>query len=181
MTDTAKKQTVQRPVAASPELQRLDVFLGTWRSEGPAFGEGKSNETIRASSTLMKLEETVEWLPGGFFLSRRWDGVVGENAFRGLEIVGYDDASGSYSSRFFDDQGNCPVYRVTEHEGAWTYAGDAQRATFKVDEDGAGVDVNWEWLKDGTDWRPLCALKSVRLQMEGARRPEQTHEMGAGR
>ena len=61
--------------------------------------------------------EVFAWMPGGFFLLHDWDGTVAGQPFRGHEVLGFDEESGAYSSRFFDDQGNCPVYQVTEANG----------------------------------------------------------------
>ena len=164
MKETTDTQAPAQPTTPGPEHDRLEVFAGTWKTVGPSYTEGQSNQTLRASTVPMALMDTYEWLPGGFFLVHRWDGTVGEQAFQGLEVIGYDAASRSYSSWFFDNNGNCPVYRVTEQDGIWTYTGDRQRATYVVGDGGDAMTVHWEWSRDGANWHPLCDLKSVKVQ-----------------
>ena len=163
MGENADTQAQQPPSSPGPQHERLGVFVGKWKSDGPTYAEGQSNETLKASTVRMRSDDTFEWLPGGFFLVHHWDGMVGKQPFRGLEIIGYDESSRSYSSRFFDDQGNCPVYRITEHDGVWTYTGDRQCATFTFDSTGDSMTIHWDWSLDGVDWKPVCDLKAVKI------------------
>lgn len=66
------------------------------------------------------------------------------------------------SPGFFDNGGNHPVYRVTEHDRVWIYTGEFQRATHTVSEDGKSMKVHWDWSKDGQNWNSLCDLKGAK-------------------
>lgn len=147
----------------TPEQEQLARWVGRWKTEGLSYTEGESKATMRASRVRMSMAEEWEWLPGRHFLSHRWDGSVGEAFFQGLEVIGFDRERGRMISRFFDSNGNAPVYEVMVHEGNWTYSGKEQRATFTWEDDGNAVIVHWDWLNGGR-WVPLCDLKSVRLR-----------------
>jgi hypothetical protein len=56
--------------------RRLDVFVGDWHTEGTSFADGQAPDDPRASAAPWKSDEHYEWLPGGFFLLRRWDAVA---------------------------------------------------------------------------------------------------------
>ena len=143
----------------SAETKRLHMFVGKWNVEGKSYAEGSSNENLQVSSVEMKFVQTCEWLSGGFFLVNRWDGHVGKSEFNGMEIIGYDFASQTYSSRFFDNAGNAPAYQITVCENVWTYSGELQRATFEFSDDGNTMTTHWDCKKtEGENWLPLCDL-----------------------
>lgn len=161
MSQSAVKMQSQSPAPRTPsaEHKRLGVFVGKWDVEGQSYAEGQSNESLQVSSVKMKFVETCEWQPGGFFLVNRWDGLVGDAEFNGMEVLGYDTESRSYVSRFFDNAGNAPTYQVTVSDKVWTYTGEAQCATFGFSDDGNTLTIHWDWKKNGgAKWLPLCDL-----------------------
>ena len=161
MTQKSIKTKKQLPKSSEPsaEHKHLDMFVGKWKVEGKSYAEGRSNENLQVSSIDMKFSQTGEWLSGGFFLLKRWDGHVGDSEFNGMEVISYDFASQTYLSRFFDNAGNAPTYQVTVRENVWTYNGEFQRATFEFSDDGNTVKTHWDWKKtDGENWLPLCDL-----------------------
>ena len=163
MSQKAIETKNQSSPTPSAETKRLDIFVGKWNVEGKSYAEGSSNENLQVSSVEMKFVETCEWLAGGFFLVNRWDGCVGESEFNGMEIIGYDVVSQTYSSRFFDNQGNAPTYQVTVRENVWTYIGELQRATFEFSGDGNTMTTHWDWKKnDRENWLPLCDLTAIK-------------------
>ena len=90
---------------------RLDVFVGTWHTEGTSFADGQTTDDPRASGVRWTSDEHYEWLPGGFFLLHQWDALAGTREFKGTEIIGYDEADGGYFTRFFDNAGSIPSTR----------------------------------------------------------------------
>lgn len=113
----------------------------------------------------MKFVQTCEWLSGGFFLVNRWDGHVGESEFNGMEIIGYDFASQTYFSHFFDNAGNAPTYQVTFRENVWMYNGELQRATFEFSDEGNTMTTHWDWKKNNdVNWLPLCDLTASKFK-----------------
>jgi hypothetical protein len=93
--------------------------------------------------------DTFHWMPGGHFLMHEGEGTVGDQPIRGLDILGRGAVPRAYISWFFDNGGNHPLCRVTEHDRVWTCTGEFQRAIHTVSEDGKPMKVHWDWSKDG--------------------------------
>jgi hypothetical protein len=93
-----KLQSQGQPLAPSTEIQRLQIFVGKWNTEGethasvdaPAvkvafvdtdewlsYGSGQSRENPYDSSVRWSAEESYEWLPGGFFLVNNFNAPIG--------------------------------------------------------------------------------------------------------
>jgi Protein of unknown function (DUF1579) len=136
-TIETKNQSSDLPTP-SAEHKQLGVWVGKWNAEG------HSNESWQVSSVKMTSVETFEWLLDGFFLVHRWDGHVGDAAFKGMEVIGYDASSQTYCSRFFDNAGNAPTYQVTVRDNVWTYIGELQRATFEFSDNGNTMTTHWD-------------------------------------
>ena len=98
-----KVQSLQPPLTPSPELQLLNIFVGKWPTEGLSYGSGQSKENPYDSSVRWLGEESYEWLPGGFFLIRHFNGQIGDIPISGIETIGYDTASQTYPSQSFDN------------------------------------------------------------------------------
>ena len=158
----ATKSKPQLP-EPSAEHRLLEAFIGKWRTEGTSYADGQQAKDPLASGVVWTSEESYEWLPGGFFVLHRWEAMAGEQVFKGAEILGYDKAQGGYFTRFFDNAGNHPEYRVQLKGNAWTFAESTSRATVTVSHDGNSMDFNWEWRNDGSDWLPLCHRIATRI------------------
>jgi hypothetical protein len=141
-----------------PEHQQMEVFVGKWNSEGWAVGDGRDNRMQMAH------RHTYQWLPGGFFLVHHWDGRIGDKDNRGIEIIGYDPSTGAYSAHFFDNGGWARMYRAYVRDRTWAFAGQRERATVVVSEDGNTMMWTWEQTKDGSSWLPLCEVRSTRAK-----------------
>jgi hypothetical protein len=72
----------------------------------------------------------------------------------GMEIIGYDEASGGYRSHFFDSQGNVTVSSLVARGDTWTYQGDTTRSTVEFSDDHRVQTVLHERTDDGTSYRP---------------------------
>jgi hypothetical protein len=75
-----------------PEHQKLGAFVGNWTFEGemkpgPMGPGGKMTGTDR-----------IQWLPGNFFVERRYEGKGPMGEMKGLEILAYDAAKKTYTS-----------------------------------------------------------------------------------
>lgn len=176
MTQKTIETNNQFPKSSNPsaEIKRLNTFVGEWNVEGKSYAEGSSNQNLQVSSVEMKFVQTCEWLSGGFFLTNRWVGHVGKSEFNGMEVIGYDFASQTYFSHFFDNAGNAPTYQVTVRKNVWTYNGELQRATFEFSDDGNTMTTHWDWKKaEVENWLPLCDLTASKLN----RKQEKTINM----
>lgn len=160
MTDA----TISRPPQRSPAHRQLDVFVGSWRARGESFAEGQQGDDPRASAAPWTSEESYEWLPGGFFMLHKWEAKVGARGFRGLEIIGYDDAAGGYFTRMFDNTGNHPEYVATVSGNVWTFSEPSTRATVSVSADGNRMDLHWESRQGDGEWMPLCDRTANRVR-----------------
>jgi hypothetical protein len=49
--------------------------------------------------------DRVQWLPGNFFVERRFEGKGPRGAVSGLEIIGYDSVKKTHTYSFFDSTG----------------------------------------------------------------------------
>ncbi|MBC8084850.1 MAG: DUF1579 family protein [Hymenobacter sp.] len=150
------KRNPLSPPVPGPQHRALDVFVGKWHAEGTSYGEGQVQEMPYSAAVPWSSEETYAWLEGGFFLEHRWDARAGERVFKGLEIMGWDEAKGEYFTRFFDNSGYCPSYRVGRDGDTWTFTGAAQRATVVVSGAGNSMTFHWEWQQAQGPWLPLC-------------------------
>ncbi len=86
-----------------PQHEALEIWVGRWINNGHTINEdGTPGLTITTS-------DVYEWAPGGFFILHTAFGRAGEHSGGAVEIIGYDDATGSYTSHLYDSQGNVVV------------------------------------------------------------------------
>ena len=138
----------------SPEHQRLDVFIGSWRTDGATIA------TARAPAVPIHSSDIYEWLPGDYFVVHRWSGQAGDAEVHGLEVIGYYRASGNYKTHFFDNDGNSGSEQLTVRDRTWTWLGRLvmgsswHRCTSVVSEDGRTMTARHEQSADGKTWTP---------------------------
>jgi Protein of unknown function (DUF1579) len=131
-----------------PEHDRLNVFVGTWNTEGQTRG-GPLGPAVRITAV-----DTYEWFPGGFFLVHHVDARIGDDEVKVIELIGYDASSGKYFTRSFDSQGNAGTYQASVRDRVWTFTGETERATVMVSDDGNTMTAHWERSEDGSRWLP---------------------------
>src|SRR5687768_10667778 len=132
----------------SADHKRLQVFVGRWRTLGQTIA------TDSAPAMSIVGTDSYEWLDGGFFLVHHVDVRMGDQAMRGIEIIGYDRATNSYPTRSFDSQGNAGSYTATVNDDIWTFARESERATVVFSNNGNAMSAEWERTDDGTNWMP---------------------------
>jgi Protein of unknown function (DUF1579) len=162
MFTTATATKIQPPLTPSAELRRLDIFVGKWHTEGLSYGSGQSYENPYDSPVRWSGEESYEWLAGGFFLVHHFNGQIGDVPMNGMEVIGYDAASQTYSSHSFDNHGKILLGQRSFRDGAWSYIGPEYRNTYVFGNDGSTMTIHWEWLC-GEDLPVLADLKSVKV------------------
>ena len=85
--------------APVPELERLNVFIGRWLTEGETTPQdGTPAEPIVAS-------DVYQWAPGGRFIMHPAYGRIGSVAVGGLEVIGYDASTGQFETHFLIARG----------------------------------------------------------------------------
>ena len=146
--------------------QRLDVFVGTWDTEG------EQCEGLMGPAAQIRAVGTYEWLPGEFFLVHRFEGHVGDGAVGCIEIIGYDAQSQSYPTHTFYNNGLAHEWRSHVLDGTWTLAGDWQmqgkpvkvRCTTAFGDAGTTMRSNWEQSSDGSSWETFWDVKSSKAK-----------------
>jgi Protein of unknown function (DUF1579) len=137
MSDEAQAQQMPKP---DPALKRLDRFVGTWEMKGRTLNSKEDNVVGRAA---------FEWLPGGFFLQQRIELDFVGYQVRGLEIIGYDPATGKFPSTVYASVFGTPV----------PYLWDVQENTLTITTEMIGAIFRGEWNHDRTTfsggWRPM--------------------------
>jgi hypothetical protein len=157
--------TFSKPPQRSAAHRQLDVFAGMWRARGEWYGgPDQTPDDPRASPAVWTSEETYEWLPGGFFMLHRWDAQIGTRAFKGTEIIGYDEAEGRFFAQMFDNAGNHPEYVAMVSGNTWTLSEPSARAMVTLSGDGNRMELRWEWRQREGAWLPLCDRTANRVR-----------------
>jgi hypothetical protein len=156
----------QSPAAApGAEHKRLDPFVGRWNIEGVA------QASPYGPAGKLTSVDTFEWMPGGFFMTHRWDSRQGGVEIKGMEVIGYDRNSKVYTSRFFDNLGNTGAFRATTQGQTWTWTGDTQVGGKPLKErcttiaaTAATFTTKCEYSTDGAKWLANFDLKATRTK-----------------
>jgi hypothetical protein len=82
------------PPGPDPALKRLERFVGTWTIRG---------RTLDADHDDVFGTTTFHWQPGGFFLQQHIELDFAGLQIRGLEVIGYDPATGKFPSTVFSN------------------------------------------------------------------------------
>jgi hypothetical protein len=129
-----------QPPGPDPALQRLDRFVGTWEITGRTLGADQDNVSGRL---------TFEWLPGGFFLQQRVQIDFMGLDVRGLEVIGYDPATGKFPSTVYSNLVGVPI--------PYEYDVQGDKVTIRTELAG-GATFTGTWAGEGSSmsggWRP---------------------------
>ena len=116
-TTVAVTAQAPAPPKPGPEVQALGAFVGNWTFSGEmkpgAMGPGGK---ITGS-------DRITWLPGGFFVERKFEGNMAGMDVKGTEIFGYDSAKKAYTFNGFDSMGGAGSGTMTVKGSVWTSSG----------------------------------------------------------
>jgi len=135
--------------AANSHLERLNAFVGKWRTEGE----------IRSAPTTQAIEftatDTYEWLPGGYFLLHRFDADMPDGYVSGIEVIGHSPEGMTYPMYSFDSRGNMSIMQARVEGIRWAFTGESIRFTGGF-SDGAKIFAGvWEIRSgEGAHWQP---------------------------
>ena len=119
-------------------LATLDRLVGTWTMSGP---DGLGGEV------------RYEWMPGGRWLVQHVDMTGADGPTRGVEYIGYDEASGELRSHFFGESGELLEYTYRLEGDLLTiwFGGTDSPARFegRFSADGSANEGAWVWPGGG--------------------------------
>ncbi len=136
--------------APRPGMQhtRLDIFIGRW------INEGYTVQSPGAPSVKILTSDVYEWMPGGFFVLHTAYGRIGNVDVGGTEILGFDQATHKYFSRFYDSRGNVNEAEMAVDGNAWTWKGEATGCTAVFTENGKIQTAHHIRLDENGKWVP---------------------------
>jgi hypothetical protein len=137
--------------------EALEAWVGRWINEGHTINDDGSTGLAITTS------DVYEWAPGGFFIVHSAYGRIGDFGVGGIEIIGYDEASGEYRSHFFDSQGNVVVRRLVARGNTWIYQGDTTRSTVEFSDDHGVQTVLHERTDDGATYMPSMKVTLTKV------------------
>jgi Protein of unknown function (DUF1579) len=143
--------------AATPEHERLEIFIGRWMTAGETVAtEGAPAVKILAS-------DVYEWMPGGFFILHTAYGRIGDQDVGGTEIIGYDAAAKVYRTHYFNSQGGLITETVTLDGKRAMWQGENVRATSLFSDDGKVQECLHERSDDGENWMPAMEITLTKV------------------
>ena len=149
----------QAPTAPKPgpEHERLGVFVGNWTfvgemKPGPMGPGGKMTGSDR-----------LQWMPGNFFVERRFEGKGPMGQMSGLEILGYDAAKKAHTFTFVDSMGSMGAGTMTVSGNTWTFNGTTsmggksmqERCTLEFGAGGGTLKIACGSSADGKSFTPM--------------------------
>ncbi|HET9430217.1 MAG TPA: DUF1579 family protein [Chitinophagaceae bacterium] len=149
MASDDKKQ----PPKPGKEQELLQVFVGKWKTEGKCW------EHPNGLAIPVRAVDSYEWLPGKFFLIHRWEAKIGGNENKGIEIIGFDEPTGTYFMHSYDNLGNRTVMEASFQNNTWAYLGESERCQVIFKNEGRIMNGSWERTSDGVNWVPWMEVK----------------------
>lgn len=157
------KDRVDQTPKRGVEHKCLGVFVGKWHTEGDSYAVGQTPKDPRGKVEKWVSDETVEWMPGQFFIIQHSDGTVGKREVKGIDIFNYDVETEEYTTRAYENHGYIREYVTRVDGNIWTFTGDTERARVEFTDGGDKQKVFWEWRKPGEAWLPLCERVASRV------------------
>jgi hypothetical protein len=161
----AAQTQLQTPPKPSPEVKKLDYFIGNWKSEGDIkpgpFGPGG-----KFSAT-----EQNEWMPGGFFLLSHADESTPMGNGKGLAIFGYDTNDKVYTYQAYNSMGEAEHATGTLAGDTWTWTneekmeGKLMRGRYTVKTlSPASYTFKFEMAPEGGEWATVMEGKATKIK-----------------
>ncbi len=152
-----KLQSQGQSIAPSAEIQRLELLVGKWNTEG------ETHASADAPAVKVTGVDTYEWMPGKFFLVHRMDGQIGNEELQQLEFIGYDPSSQMYTCHSFDSRGNSDLFRANLRDHTWTIEGKSSRFTGVFASTGNTLTGKWAQSSDGVNWLPWMEIELTKI------------------
>ena len=165
-TGIVAAQAPPAPPKPGPEHQRLAPFVGNWNfagdmKPGPMGPGGKITGTDR-----------VQWMPGNFFIERRYEGTGPMGKISGLEILGYDSMKKAYAFTIVDSLGSMASGTMTASGNTWTTNASGsmgghpmhERCTLTFNADSTSLKIACEASGDGKKWAPMMEGNATKVK-----------------
>jgi hypothetical protein len=123
-----------------PALRRLDPLIGEWTLTGNLIGSSEENIVGHAS---------FRWLEGGFFLVQDVEiDFAGMYHVKSHELIGYDSATGAFSSYVYSNMAPEPLPYKWDLRGnklsiSVTYGPMDSSFESTISDDGNGFSGGW--------------------------------------
>lgn len=127
-------------------LQELQMFVGLWQTVGKT-----------ADGRLLNATDVYEWLSGRYFLIHKWNACLDNDRVEGIEIIGYDQETGKYSTRAFDSLGNSGRYLAELNGDKWIIVGETERFTGEFNSQKNKIKGFWEMYSEN-EWIPWMEI-----------------------
>jgi hypothetical protein len=105
-----------------PEVQALAPFVGNWTFSG------EMKPGVMGPGGKMTGSDRITWMPGGFFIERKFEGNMAGMELKGTEIYGYDSGKKTYTFTGFDSMGGTSSGTMTVKGNVWSAAGTTNMA-----------------------------------------------------
>lgn len=140
--------------------KRLEVFVGKW------INEGQTVASPDAPALPIRTSDIYEWMPGGFFILHTAYGRIGDYDVGGTEIIGYDEATQTYRSYFFDSQGGISTdeLTVTAQGDTWTWKGATTSCTAVFSDNGKTQTAHHVRLDADGRWVPSMEVTLTKVE-----------------
>jgi hypothetical protein len=133
----------------------LEVFAGTWKAEGTAYGDPEATGDPKAHQAPWVSTHDADWHTGAYFMVQDERAKVGGETFDTLSVMGVDAETGDYFARTFENHGFYRDYAVSRDGDVWTIRGDTERARIEFIDGGRTQVIAWEWRPE-KEWVALC-------------------------
>lgn len=138
-------------------LDRLEVFIGRWITEGEtAARDGAPSVPIVAS-------DVYQWLPGRRFVMHPAYGRIRDVDVGGLEVIGYDPENEQFRTFFFASNGDVIQETLSCEDSTWIWRGASVRCTGTFSDDGKSLLARHERSEDGVSWEPSMTVTLRRI------------------
>ncbi len=142
-----------QPPAPSPEVKRLEFFVGKWRTEAE-MKPGPWGPGSKASGS-----DNCSWMDGGFFVICNTEVLQPWGKLIGLGVLGYDATKRKYTRQSYHNDGQTVTGVGTFDGKSWVYISERvvrgrrlkSRFTF-VETSSTSYDFKVESSQDGTSW-----------------------------
>ena len=147
------------------ELERLEVFIGRW------ITEGETTASTEAPSMQIVASDVYQWAPGGHFLIHSAYGRIGEVAVGGLEVIGFYSRQAGTEHTSLTAGETSSRKRCPTRMGSGLGKAPTTRCTGVLTEDGKVRTARHERSDDGIHWVPSMYGEAAEDQLGKAARP----------